>query len=98
MHWKKHYNGDAQSQKFARSFSFSDRIRYYWNTPESQQAFERLMNNLGDKPLPLALLSQYLPTQYEKVRSGEVNNHPRELLLAQVPSVLDAYDVFACGV
>lgn len=60
-HWKKHYSGDAQTQKFARSFSFSDRIRYYWNTPETQQGFERLMTSLGDKPLPLALLSQYLP-------------------------------------
>lgn len=91
VHWKKHYRGDAQTQKFARSFSFSDRIRYYWNTPETQQAFERLMHNLGEKPLPLALLSQYLPDQYEKVRSGELKNHPRELLLARVMDVLEAY-------
>ncbi len=91
VHWKKHYGGDAQIQKFARSFSFSDRIRYYWNTPETQQAFERLMHNLGEKPLPLALLSQYLPEQYEKVRSGELKNHPRELLLARVMDVLDVY-------
>ncbi len=97
VHWKKHYSGDALSQKLARSFSFSDRIRYYWNTPETQQAFECLMNNLGDKPLPLALLSQYLPKQYEKVRSREVKNHPRELLLARVTDVLDDYDVCACG-
>lgn len=90
-HWKKHYSGDAQTQKFARSFSFSDRIRYYWNTPETQQAFERLMHNLGEKPLPLTLLSQYLPGQYEKVRSGELKNHPRELLLARVMAVLDVY-------
>ncbi len=90
-HWKKHYGGDAQTQKFARSFSFSDRIRYYWNTPETQQAFERLMYDLGEKPLPLALLSQYLPEQYEKVRSGELKNHPRELLLARVIGVLDGY-------
>ena len=91
VHWKKHYAGNAQTQKFARSFSFSDRIRYYWNTPETQRAFEQLMKNLGDKPLPLALLSQYLPEQYEQVRSGEANNHPRELLLARVMAVLDVY-------
>lgn len=91
VHWKKHYSGDAHTQKFARSFSFSDRIRYYWNTPETQQAFEGLMSNLGEKPLPLALLSQYLPEQYEKVRSGEVQNHLRELLLARVTDVLDIY-------
>ncbi|MCG2784259.1 MAG: D-tagatose-bisphosphate aldolase, class II, non-catalytic subunit [Anaerolineae bacterium] len=95
VHWKKHYSGDAQTQKFARSFSFSDRIRYYWNTPETQHAFEQLMINLGEKPLPLALLSQYLPEQYEKVRSGELKNHPRELLLARVLDVLDVYAI-AC--
>lgn len=91
LHWKKHYSGDALAQKFARSFSFSDRIRYYWNTPESQQAFERLMLNLGENPLPLTLLSQYLPKQYEKVRSGELKNHPRELLLAHIHQVLESY-------
>ena len=95
VHWKKHYSGEAQTQKFARSFSFSDRIRYYWNTPETQHAFEQLMINLGEKPLPLALLSQYLPEQYEKVRSGELKNHPRELLLARVLDVLDVYAI-AC--
>ncbi len=91
VHWKKHYSGDAQTRKFARSFSFSDRIRYYWNTPETQQGFERLMTSLGDKPLPLALLSQYLPEQYKRVRSGELKNHPRELLLARVMAVLTEY-------
>ena len=97
VHWKKHYAGDAQAQKFARSFSFSDRIRYYWNTPETQRAFEQLMKNLGEKPLPLALLSQYLPQQYEQVRTGTLRNHPRELLIACVSDVLDDY-AFACGV
>lgn len=96
VHWKKHYSGDAQTQKFARSFSFSDRIRYYWNTPETQHAFEQLMLNLGEKSLPLALLSQYLPEQYEKVRSGELQNHPRALLLGRVMDVLGDY-AFACG-
>ena len=91
LHWKKHYSGDALAQKFARSFSFSDRIRYYWNTPETRQAFERLMLNLGENPLPLTLLSQYLPKQYEKVRSGELKNHPRELLLAHIRQILEYY-------
>jgi D-tagatose-1,6-bisphosphate aldolase subunit GatZ/KbaZ len=95
-HWKKHYKGAAQTQKIARSFSFSDRIRYYWNTPETQQAFEHLLRTLGGKALPLTLLSQYLPEQYEKIRGGELQNNPRQLLLGQVLDVLDKY-AFACG-
>jgi D-tagatose-1,6-bisphosphate aldolase subunit GatZ/KbaZ len=96
VHWKKHYAGDEQTQKLARSFSFSDRIRYYWNTPEAQHAFEQLMKNLGEKPLPLALLSQYMPEQYEMVRAGVLINHPRQLLLYRVLDVLNDY-AFACG-
>jgi D-tagatose-1,6-bisphosphate aldolase subunit GatZ/KbaZ len=95
-HWKKHYGGDEQAQRLARSFSFSDRIRYYWTTPEAQQAFEHLMHNLGERPLPLTLLSQYLPEQYEKIRAGSLENHPRALLLDRVAAVLDVY-AFACG-
>lgn len=95
-HWQKHYGGDAQAQKFARFYSFSDRIRYYWNTPAVQQAVERLMANLGQKPLPLTLLSQYLPRQYEKIRNGQLGNQPDTLLLDRVMEVLDGYES-ACG-
>lgn len=94
-HWQKHYDGTSSRQKFSRAYSFSDRIRYYWNVPAVRNAFSRLMSNLGDRPLPLSLLSQYLPGQYRKVRSGEIKNHPREILLSRVKDVLDDY-AFAC--
>ncbi len=90
-HWQKHYGGDARAQKLARAYSFSDRIRYYWNAPAAQSAFARLISNLGERPLPLTLLSQYLPDQYEKVRNKERINHLRELLLGQVADVLNEY-------
>jgi D-tagatose-1,6-bisphosphate aldolase subunit GatZ/KbaZ len=89
--WQKHYGGSPQHQKFSRFYSFSDRIRYYWSSPSAQSAFSRLLRNLGDQPLPLSLMSQYLPEQYTKVRAGEIKNHPRELLLAQVMDVLADY-------
>lgn len=92
-YWQKHYTGSPQQLKFARSYSFSDRIRYYWPVPGVQTALERLLHNLGDNPLPLSLLSQYLPRQYEKIRLGELKNHPRELILAKVMDVLDDYQV-----
>jgi D-tagatose-1,6-bisphosphate aldolase subunit GatZ/KbaZ len=94
-YWQEHYDGTSSQQKFSRSYSFSDRIRYYWNVPAVQNAFSRLMSNLGDRPLPLSLLSQYLPSQYPKVRSGEIKNHPHEVLLSQVMDVLEDY-AFAC--
>ncbi|MBL8100971.1 MAG: class II D-tagatose-bisphosphate aldolase, non-catalytic subunit [Anaerolineales bacterium] len=91
VYWQKHYAGASQQQKFARFYSFSDRIRYYWNATNVQTSFEHLLSNLGDAPLPLSLVSEYLPRQYEKIRSKEIENHPRTLLLAQVMDVLENY-------
>jgi len=90
-HWQGYYRGSPPDQKLARQYSFSDRIRYYWTEPEVQAAFQRLMRNLGDRPIPLGLLSQYLPEEYRKVRRGELRNHPRELLLGKVTGILEMY-------
>jgi D-tagatose-1,6-bisphosphate aldolase subunit GatZ/KbaZ len=95
-HWQKHYAGSVEQQKFARLYSFSDRIRYYWPAPGVQAAFEQMMSNLGNRPLPLALVSQYLPRQYEQIREGSLKNHPRALLLGRVTDVLADYE-FAAG-
>ncbi len=97
VHWQRHYRGDERQLALARKYSFSDRIRYYWGEPDVQVAFGRLVENVGRTTVPLALLSQYWPRQYEKVRNGELKNHPRELVLARVMDVLDDY-AFACGV
>ncbi len=77
--------------KIARHFSFSDRIRYYWTVPEVQKAFTQLINNFGDRPLPLSLLSQYLPGQYADIRAGCLANRADDILLSGVNKVLDGY-------
>ena len=59
-HWKKYYHGTQAERAFKRKYSLSDRARYYWPEPEVQNAFDRLMNNLGDKVLPYSLLSQFV--------------------------------------
>jgi len=94
--WQKYYHGSAQKQHFSRVYSFNDRIRYYWNTPRVQSAFSRLLKNLGNQPLPLSLVSQYLPAEYHKIREGKLLNHPRDLLLEHIMDVLEDYS-FACG-
>jgi D-tagatose-1,6-bisphosphate aldolase subunit GatZ/KbaZ len=94
--WNKHYSGTAAQLKISRAYSFSDRIRYYWNRPKVQNAFNRLMHNLGGQPLPLSFISQFFPDQYLAIREGLIPNHPRDLLLGKVARVLDDY-AFACG-
>jgi len=94
--WQKHYGGTSHNQKISRFYSFSDRIRYYWNAPKVEKAFNQLLSNFGNNPLPLSLLSQYMPTQYEKVRQGVIFNSAYDLIIGQVSDILGDYQ-FACG-
>lgn len=89
--WKKYYHGSEQQQRFARHFSYSDRLRYYWPDENVQQATARLIENLNRQPLALPLLSQYLPTQYRRVRAGQLPADARSLALDCITDVLRDY-------
>ena len=95
-HWQAYFHGDEDELRFARDFSFSDRSRYYWPQPEVRASVERLVANLSAHPIPLTLLSQYLPVQYQAVREGTLANDPRALIGAGIGTVVDAY-ARACG-
>ncbi len=95
-HWQPYFGGAEDELRFARDFSFSDRSRYYWPQPEVRASVERLVGNLSAHPIPLALLSQYLPIQYRAVRGGTLPNDPRALIRAGIGTVVDAY-ARACG-
>jgi D-tagatose-1,6-bisphosphate aldolase subunit GatZ/KbaZ len=95
-HWRPYFAGDEDELRFARDFSFSDRSRYYWPQPEVRAAVERLVDNLSAGPIPLTLLSQYLPLQYPAVREAALANDPRALIGAGIGTVVDAY-ARACG-
>jgi D-tagatose-1,6-bisphosphate aldolase subunit GatZ/KbaZ len=58
-YWKKYYRGTDEEQSFKRKYSLSDRARYYWAQPDVNHAFKVLLENLGDKTLPDALLSEF---------------------------------------
>jgi D-tagatose-1,6-bisphosphate aldolase subunit GatZ/KbaZ len=95
-HWQAYFRGDEDDLRFARDFSFSDRSRYYWPQPDVQASVERLVDNLSAHPIPLTLLSQYLPIQYQAVRDGNLANDPRALIGSGIGTVIDAY-ARACG-
>ncbi len=95
-YWHDHYRGSPHEQQFARSYSFSDRIRYYWAQPEVKAGFDKLIKNFGEKPLPLSLVSGYLPSQYDKIRARIIQNRARDLILDRVMDVLKVYSS-ACG-
>lgn len=95
-HWEKYYSGSLEERRFARKYSLSDRSRYYWPVPSVQGALNRLLANLGPNPIPLTLLSQYLPVQFARVREGSLANRPRALILDKIALVLTDY-AYACA-
>ncbi|WP_449432478.1 class II D-tagatose-bisphosphate aldolase non-catalytic subunit [Pseudomonas putida] len=96
-HWKGYYVGDAQAQRLARRYSYSDRIRYYWQQPEVCQAVDLLLENLRRSPPSETLLSQHLPLVYEARRSGALrSSDPLDWLRFAVRHVVGSY-ARACG-
>lgn len=94
--WKNHYNGSEQQLFFDRAFSFSDRARYYLPKERVLSAVKILINNLQECDIPYSLLSQYMPRQYGKVRSGEIKNTPQELIKDRIGDCIDDY-IFAAN-
>lgn len=90
-HWKKYYRGDIRRKRYARAYSFSDRSRYYLTDPEVQRALALLLRNLDSQEIPLALLSQYLPKQYARVRAGKLAPKAADLLIDRVGDCIDDY-------
>lgn len=93
-HWQKYYNDPARVE-LDLQYSLSDRIRYYWAQPVVRDACDRLLQRLGTGPLPLTLLSQYLPLQYAAVREGRLPNNASAVLREGVGQVLRQY-IAAC--
>ncbi len=93
--WKEHYVGSNDELRITLFYSLSDRIRYYWPRPRVQDALKVLFHNLGQRTVPLSLVSQYLPYQYEEVRSSKIRNEPSELVFSKIRQVLSDYAV-AC--
>ncbi|MGB5983902.1 MAG: class II D-tagatose-bisphosphate aldolase, non-catalytic subunit [Desulfobacterales bacterium] len=89
-HWKTHYRGLAQAIEFKLNFSNLDRARYYLERKEVMAAWQRLMHNLAPAP-PEALISQFMPRQYARIRSGQLTADPRELLLDRIVQRLEGY-------
>jgi D-tagatose-1,6-bisphosphate aldolase subunit GatZ/KbaZ len=94
-YWQKYYPGTPAEQLLQRRYSFSDRVRYYWQRPRVEGALEKLFSNLRETGIPLSLLSQYLPVQYDSVREGCLRLDPESLARDKIRDVLRIYS-FAC--
>lgn len=89
--WQGYYEGDPLTQRNARRYSYSDRLRYYWADPEVDAARLALLANLDRTGIPLPLISQYLPVQYERIRTGELGSTAEDLVIDRTRDAMRPY-------
>ena len=93
--WQKHYHGTEEELAFARKYSFSDRARYYIGDEKVQGSIDKLLANLEETGIPMSILHQYLPKQYDKIVAGELENKPVELIKDGVVLYMEDYEYAA---
>ncbi|RWH72599.1 D-tagatose-bisphosphate aldolase, class II, non-catalytic subunit [Mesorhizobium sp.] len=89
--WRNYYSGTSDEQRLQRHFSYSDRIRYYWQSPGAQHATEAVLAALGNTEIPRPLISQYIGHLDVEVGAGRIRSTAHELLIGSVTRVLDIY-------
>lgn len=90
-YWRSHYSSKGHQQYLDCSYSLSDRIRYYWTHPEVKAAQQALFDNLTANPLPVTILSQYLPNQARAISQHQIQNLPAEIVMHKIMEVTQVY-------
>lgn len=90
--WRGYYEGATEGERrTARRYSYSDRLRYYWADPEVDAARRRLLANLDRVGIPLPLISQFLPSQYHRIRAGELQPVAEHLVIDLIRDAMRPY-------
>ena len=95
--WERHYHGTPEQLKLKRKYSFSDRCRYYFSTEDFVSAVDKLFENLDRVDIPLSLLHQYMPIEYDAVVLGNIKKKAKDMLIEHVMNVLRDYEYAAYG-
>lgn len=86
-YWHDYYSGSDDDVARLRTYSFSDRIRYYWADTKVAQSLATLVGNLSTTPLPETLVSQ----SFMGLDFGELPSHPTELMDAHIQKCVARY-------
>lgn len=89
--WQSYYRGEGDEVRRDLIYGYSDRCRYYWHDPAVQEELARLFDNLAGRPIPLTLVSQYMPAEYEAVRAGRIQPIPTQMIHEHIRRVLRIY-------
>ncbi|HPQ96561.1 MAG TPA: class II D-tagatose-bisphosphate aldolase, non-catalytic subunit, partial [Thiolinea sp.] len=86
-YWRDYYSGNPQALGLLKKYSYSDRIRYYWNEPDVQQALARLLDNLRTREMPQTCISQY----FTGLAFGDIPDSPDALLERHIAKAISRY-------
>jgi len=90
-YWKSFYHGNEREVRLKLTYGYSDRCRYYWNEPSVQKQVAVLLDNLQPLPIPLTLVSQFLPLEYAAIRDGRLRSRPEELIRHHIRQAMRVY-------
>jgi D-tagatose-1,6-bisphosphate aldolase subunit GatZ/KbaZ len=86
-YWKDYYGGSDEQIAQLRTYSYSDRIRYYWTNAKVTAALDALLKNLSEAPLPETLVSQ----AFMGLEFGEISTDPSVLLEKHINRCVSRY-------
>jgi D-tagatose-1,6-bisphosphate aldolase subunit GatZ/KbaZ len=89
--WQRFYQVPSSQGLVYRRYSYSDRIRYYWNDDRVNNAVDALLANLTATEIPMPLISQFMPEQYKAIRQGVLSADPKQLVLNKIMQVTEVY-------
>ncbi|TKI04084.1 tagatose-bisphosphate aldolase subunit GatZ [Martelella alba] len=95
-YWKNYYSPLHSKARVDMHFSLSDRLRYYWPHVRINKAVDKLFANLEGIALPLGIVSQFFPEQFQRVLRQEAVLTPMNLVLLRIQDVLRLYR-YGCG-
>jgi len=75
-YWQNYYTGSPDEIELLKSFSYSDRIRYYWANKDVSAALERLIISLRSEGLAETMISQ----SFMGLEFGAMPNDPAVLI------------------
>lgn len=90
-YWQKHYHGTEKELLLLRTYSLSDRIRYYWMQKESQNAVQQFITRYKQNTIPYGVLHQYLPQASEACREQGLALSAENLIQQHIRFVLRPY-------
>ncbi len=85
--WQAYYTGNEAEIATQRIYSYSDRIRYYWNDPQVGAALQTMIANLQQITIPETMVSQ----AFMGLEFGNIPTDPNQLIQSHITRCISRY-------